>query len=88
MHPHFPSYPQRYPMDDASADFARRVFPSTLIARGNSALPRERLFEPMSRPAFVEYIRGVTDEIGAAAARGALAAWGGDKADITHLVGD
>jgi hypothetical protein len=51
---------QRYPMDEASAAFAERIFPATGINAGSSALPKDQLFKRMSRSEFVTYIRETT----------------------------
>jgi hypothetical protein len=63
LHLYFPAllFPsQRYPMDEASAAFAARIFPATGIAAGSSALPKDQLFKRMTRSEFVNYIRDTT----------------------------
>ncbi|WIA09558.1 hypothetical protein OEZ85_008953 [Tetradesmus obliquus] len=77
---------ERYPMDEASAAFARRIFPATGITAGSSALPRDQLFKRMTRSEFVTYIRDTTEDMSCRAAQQALAAWGGDLSSITHIV--
>ncbi|WIA32605.1 hypothetical protein OEZ86_003408 [Tetradesmus obliquus] len=77
---------ERYPMDEASAAFARRIFPATGITAGSSALPRDQLFKRMTRSEFVTYIRETTEDMSRRAAQQALAAWGGDLSSITHIV--
>lgn len=69
-----------------SEDFARRIFPATQIKHGCINLPRERLFQKMTRSAFVEYIQTSTKDIAERAAKISLANWGGVRSDITHLV--
>lgn len=77
---------ERYPMDADSRDFARRIFPSTEILRGHSALTRDKLFKHMTRKEFVEYIRETTEDMAQRAAESAIKKWGGNVNDITHII--
>nr|AEO12146.1 type III polyketide synthase [Coccomyxa subellipsoidea C-169] len=77
---------ERYKLDAESEDFARRIFPATQIKHGCINLPRERLFQKMTRSEFVEYIQTSTKDIAERAAKISLANWGGVRSDITHLV--
>ena len=63
-----------------------RVFRATGIKTCSFFLPKERLFEKMSRVQYVEYVRSGLFQLGVEAARKAIRDWGGDVQDITHII--
>lgn len=76
----------RHELTPQDADWVTRVFRATGIKTCSFFLPKERLFEKMSRVQYVEYVRSGLFQLGVEAARKAIRDWGGDVQDITHII--
>ena len=77
---------RHYKFDDDTLPFMRRVFAATKFESVACASTPEELGKRMTRTEYVEYIKRNLKEMGARSARQALEQWGGNKADITHIV--
>ena len=76
----------RHELTPQDADWVTRVFRATGIKTCSFFLPKERLFEKMSRVQYVEYVRSGLFQLGVEAAKKAIRDWGGDVQDITHII--
>ena len=76
----------RHEVSSQDADWVKRVFRATGIKTCSYFLPKERLFEKMSRVQYVEYVRSGLFKLGMEAAQKAIKDWGGSVQDITHIV--
>ena len=76
----------RHEVSSQDADWVKRVFRATGIKTCSYFLPKERLFEKMSRVQYVEYVRAGLFKLGMEAAQKAIRDWGGCVQDITHIV--
>ena len=77
---------RRHELTPQDADWVTRVFRATGIKTCSFFLPKERLFEKMSRVQYVEYVRSGLFQLGVEAARKAIRDWGGNIQDITHII--
>jgi predicted naringenin-chalcone synthase len=72
--------------DEAENDFVRRVFDHSDIETCHIALPPDQLFEKFNREKYVQHIKTKLKDMGKRAAEAALAEWGGDRTQITHII--
>ena len=77
---------RRHELTPQDAEWVKRVFRATGIKTCSYFLPKERLFEKMSRVQYVEYVRAGLFKLGMEAAQKAIRDWGGCVQDITHIV--
>jgi len=77
---------RNHTMTPADEDFTRRVWAGTGFNTCSSYLPVDQLFVKMSRSKYVTYVKSSLKDLALRSATEALAKWGGDKSQLTHIV--